>query len=367
MYADMRKLPGEVLFRDGRAGDAEKGNHLRAGNGGQRLVNETLQPRNGVDRARSLIAAPRGIAGGVIAVALVAAACGGSSNSTTSTTGAAAVTPSGLKTLAVSLHQPIYWVGPRAHVTYERTILPSGRLLVRYLPNGVELGSSKPYLTVGTYVVPDAYAATQRAASKAGSIRIKLATSAIAFTTKARPLNAWITYPGSRYQIEVFDPRPGMARRLVAAGHVMRVPGSPKEVRPVQVSPKSLAKVATTANGPIYWAGALPNQTYELTRKPGVSLVRYLPPGAPIGAQTANLTVGTYTVPHAIDAVKRLAAAKGATTIKLPRGGLAVLDPHFPRSVYIAWPGSNYEIEVFDPSLARARQLVTSGQIIAAS
>ena len=155
--------------------------------------------------------------------------------------------------------------------------------------------------------------------------------------------------------------------RRYAAGHVTRVPGSPKEVRPVQVSPKSLAKVATTANGPIYWAGALPNQTYELTRKPGVSLVRYLPPGAPIGAQTANLTVGTYTVPHAIDAVKRLAAAKGATTIKLPRGGLAVLDPHFPRSVYIAWPGSNYEIEVFDPSLARARQLVTSGQIIAAS
>ena len=41
-----------------------------------------------------------------------------------------------------------------------------------------------------------------------------------------------------------------------------------------------------------------------------------------------------------------------------------MLNPRFPRSVYLAYPGSNYEVEVFDPSLARARQLVTSGQII---
>jgi hypothetical protein len=139
-------------------------------------------------------------------------------------------------------------------------------------------------------------------------------------------------------------------------------------VRPVQVSPKSLAKVATTAKTPIYWFGALPNQKYELTKmSQGGFLVRYLPPGAVIGIPTPNLTVGTYTVPHAIAAIRRLAAVKGSSTIKLTGGGLAVLDPHFPRSIYLAYPGSNYEIEVFSPSLARARQLVASGQIIAAS
>ena len=51
--------------------------------------------------------------------------------------------------------------------------------------------------------------------------------------------------------------------------------------------------------------------------------------------------------------------------IKLPGGGIAAVNPRFPRSVYLAYPGSDYEIEVFDPSLAHARQLVTSGQIIA--
>jgi hypothetical protein len=331
-------------------------------------LNETLQPVDRSGRTGRALAAPQVLVGVAAAVALVAAACGGSSSSSTTTRNAVAVSPGGLRTLAVSLHQPIYWVGPRAHVTYERTIPGNGRILVRYLPAGAKLGTSTQYLTIGTYIVPDAYAATQRAASKPGAIRIKLATSAIAFTTKARPQNAWITYPGSRYQIEVFDPKPGRARQLVASGRVARVPGSPREVRPVQVSPKSLVTVATTAQKPIYWAGALPNQKYELTQtSQGGFLVRYLPPGAAIGVPTPNLTVGTYVVPNALAAIRRLAAAKGSSTIKLTGGGLAVLDPHFPRSIYLAYPGSKYEIEVFAPQLARARQLVTSGQIIAAS
>ena len=336
--------------------------------GGQSVLNKTLQPRNRTSRALAVSTAPRVLAGFAIAVGLLSAACGTSSGTGSSDSDAVALTPSGLRTLATSLNQPIYWVGPSAHVTYERTIPGNGRILVRYLPSDAKLGTKTQYLTVGTYIVPDAYAATQRAASAPGAIRIKVSSSAIAFTTKARPLNAWITYPGSRYQIEVFDPQPGKARRLVASGRVARVPGSPREVRPVQVSPKSLATVATTSRRPIYWAGTLPNQKYELTKtSQGGFLVRYLPSGAAIGVPTANLTIGTYPVPHALAAVQRLARSKGASTIKLTGGGLAVLDPKFPRSVYLAWPGSNYEVEVFDPSIARARQLVTSGKIITAS
>ncbi len=253
-------------------------------------------------------------------------------------------------------------------MTYERTTLASGRILVRYLPDGTKVGTSAPFLSVGTYTLPNAYAATQRAASKPGAVRIKVSTSAIAFSTKAHPLNVWLTYPGSRYQIEVFDPTPGKARQLVEAGDVARVPGSPRENRPVVVSPKSLTRVATAGQRPIYWAGPLPNMTYELTKtSQGGSLVRYLPPGVAIGAQTPQLTVGTYPFAKPLAAIRRLSLAKGATLIKLAGGGLAVADPHFPKSIYLAFPGSNYEIEVFDPSLARARQLVTSGQIIAVS
>jgi hypothetical protein len=335
-------------------------------------LTETLHRATRGDRPARATARPRHRRGAAVAgclvllVAVVLAGCGSSGGSKTSAGDAVAVTPAGLKTLARQLKQPIYWIGPGSNVTYEQTTTGTGRVLVRYLPADAKIGTSTPYPTVGTYTVQGAYAASQRAASTPDAVRIKVASSAIAFSTKSHPLNAWITYPGSRYQIEVFDPTPGRARKLVASGKVVRVPGSPRESRPVQVSPKSLARVAATAQTPIYWGGPRPQQTYELTRtSQGGFLVRYLPLGTDIGVTTPYLTVGTYAVKNALAAIRRLSLVKGSTQIKLDGGGLAVTDPHFPRSVYLAYPGSAYEIEVFDPSIAQARQLVTSGQIVA--
>jgi hypothetical protein len=307
--------------------------------------------------------------GVAVAAALLVAGCGGDSKKKTSTTSAVAVTPTSLRTLAVKLRQPIYWVGPAANVVYERSTGTRGRILLRYLPAGTTIGTRSPYPTVGTYALSDAYAATQRAASSPGAVRLKVATGAIAFSTKARPLNAWITYPGSRYQIEVFDPVPGRARLLVASGRVTPIPGSPSESgRPIAVSPARLARIAAAARRPVYWAGARANRTYELTQtRQHWFLIRYLPKGWAVGAAKPSLTIGTYPVKHALAAVKHLALAKGASLLKLDGGGFAVLDPRFPHSVYLAYPGVNYEVEVFDPSLARARQIVTSGQIVAVS
>ena len=226
---------------------------------GMRTLDETLQPASCGGRLARALGRPVALVGAALVMAAVAAGCGSDSGGGTTTPStnpnAVAVTPAGLRSLGLSLHQPIFWVGPAANAQYERTSVGTNRILVRYLPPDVPIGSRARYRTVGTYIVPDAYAAAQRAASKPGAIRIKVATSAIAFSTKAHPLNAWITYPGSRFQIEVFDPAPGRARQLVASGKVARVPGTPIENRPVIVSAKSLTKVATAAQRPIYWAG----------------------------------------------------------------------------------------------------------------
>ena len=40
----------------------------------------------------------------------------------------------------------------------------------------------------------------------------------VAFYTRGHPDNVYLAYPGSHYQIEVFDPSPGRAQHLVAAG-----------------------------------------------------------------------------------------------------------------------------------------------------
>lgn len=75
-----------------------------------------------------------------------------------------AVTVADLKALGSSLVQPIYWVGPRARTTYELT-RKGTNIFLRYLPRGVPVGAKQTALTVGTYRVPKAFAATDVAAA----------------------------------------------------------------------------------------------------------------------------------------------------------------------------------------------------------
>jgi hypothetical protein len=44
-------------------------------------------------------------------------------------------------------------------------------------------------------------------------------------------------------------------------------------------------------------------------------------------------------------------------------GGIALLSSKRPSSVYFAYPGTQYQVEVYDPSGKAARQLVLAGQI----
>jgi hypothetical protein len=307
----------------------------------------------------------------VIAGIVIWLAVGNNNSSTTSLdTSAVAISPSGLTTLANALNQPIYWVGTRDNVTYEISRPTNGRILLGYLPSNLKVGDRTPHLTVGTYPITDAYSVTQAAARQPGTVKIGVGGGAVAFYNKAYPNSAFVSYPGSSYQIEVYDPTAGGARKLIASGQVKTVPGSPAETTgAVAVTPKQLAKRAADEHQPIYWAGPSPTTTYELSKtSQGWFLLRYLPRGVPIGTGKGYLTIGTYPVTDAYGAVQRLAQEKGARTYNLKDGSLAVSNPkHFPYSVFLAAPGSNYQVEVFNPVLARARQLVTSGKITAVS
>jgi hypothetical protein len=77
------------------------------------------------------------------------------------------------------------------------------------------------------------------------------------------------------------------------------------------------------------------------------------------------LTVGTYPVPNAGAAVKAISKRTGAQAFHAAGSGVvAVVDSAHPTSVYLAFSGSDYEIEVFDASAARARRVVVSGGIV---
>lgn len=128
----------------------------------------------------------------------------------------------GLKTLA-ALGIPIYWVGELPGVRYELTKTADDRVFIRYLPAGVPIGSSKPYLTIGTYPVRHAFTVTSRLAAKSGSVPVDVGKGAVAFSSRKSPESVFLAYRGSGVQIEVFDPTPGRARDLVSSLRVAAV------------------------------------------------------------------------------------------------------------------------------------------------
>lgn len=133
-----------------------------------------------------------------------------------------------------------------------------------------------------------------------------------------------------------------------------------------QASLAELTRVAGSIGHAIYWAGARSEIRYELSRtKDGRVFIRYLPQGVKLGDPAPNyLSIGTYPQADSFKTLKATAKKQGVPTIKLRGGGLAFADKSHPTSVYLAYPGSAFQIEVFHPSAARARQLVASGKIV---
>ena len=135
--------------------------------------------------------------------------------------------------------------------------------------------------------------------------------------------------------------------------------------RPVAATPATLSALADEVGHPVYWVGPRQNRTYELTRTSnGRIFIRYLPPDAEVGNRSARYTiVGTYPVESAHEVLQKLSTQPGEKSAPAPGGGLAVYSTSSPSNVYVAYPGSDVQIEVFDPSARRALRLVTSGSV----
>jgi len=129
---------------------------------------------------------------------------------------------------------------------------------------------------------------------------------------------------------------------------------------------EQLRDLAASVGHDVYWAGPAGAGTeLELTHEAdGRIFVRYLNGDGEVGDTRPRFTtVATYPVPAALAALRKEADGPDAITRTLPGGGLAYLNADQPTSVYLAWPGSDYEVEVFDPSPKHALDLVLEGAI----
>ncbi len=196
------------------------------------VAQETARNEPGGSRRRARLRL-----GAVLAVALVAAfvawlllsdndnddAEGEGANTADATT-ARAATQEELVELARSLDYPIYWAGSLPDRTFELTRTGSGRVYIRYLPPGVDPGDPNPrYLTVGTYPQANGFAAVRAASRRPNAVSRQTAGGALIVYNRARPRSAYFSFPGARFQVEVFDPTPGRARQLTLAGRITRV------------------------------------------------------------------------------------------------------------------------------------------------
>src|SRR5580765_7769331 len=344
-----------------------------------RLVPEH-RPRFAALRSNAVLRRPHFRLGAVIAVAVAAGLVvwlvlrddGGSSGTRRPASGATAMTPAALAGLARSVRHPIFWLGPKRDSTYEVTQTGNGTIYVRYLPRGVDIGSANAYLTVATYPFTGAFPAIRKLASAKGAVTARLARGGVALLDSGHPESVHIAYPKMDYQVEVYDPTPAQAIHLVSAGHLASIGNIAAgtiatdriSAKPEAATNAELGSLSRRLGHPVYWAGPESGYTYELsTTSSGKAFIRYLPPGVRVGDPRARYTtVGTYPFPRAFAVIAK-DAANGAATIKLAHGGIGVVDPAYPESIHLAYPGSDYQVEVYNPSPRATRKLVASGAI----
>jgi hypothetical protein len=343
---------------------------------------ETVSPpdANSTERpaVRQPLSSPEVRIGAVVALAVLVGLvvwllAGGDDDSTpTSSSSATAASAQDLAQLPATVGHPVYWAGPMRGVTYELTRTSDGQIYIRYLPAGVSIGSNEPkYLAVGTYPATNALAAVRGIAKRLDAKAMRLNGGGAAVQDTKHPTSVYLAYPRSDYQVEVYDPSPARALQLVLSGKIIPIESKTGSTQPASGKPRAatlqqLRAVDSSAGKALYWVGPRSGMTYELTETDdGRVYVRYLPGGTKVRDPSPHTTVGTYPFRNPVAAVEAIANDTGGQTFSIAGGGLAAVDGNHPTSVYVAFPRSNYQIEVFDPSASRARRLVSSGLVVA--
>lgn len=200
----------------------------------QRITKRNAESRGAVSQKSLTMPAlriPHLRIGAVVAVGLVAFLAGwlvmnrGSDDAARAPgSGASAASESELRSFADSTSHPVYWAGSKDGHTYELTQTSDGRIYVRYLPEGTEVGDPRSgFLTIGTYPRASAFADLKRAAKADGAVSLKVGDDGLAVFNEAKPTSVYLGYPNARYQVEVYHPSPDEARRLALSGQIIPV------------------------------------------------------------------------------------------------------------------------------------------------
>jgi hypothetical protein len=138
---------------------------------------------------------------------------------------AVALSSSELVEKASSFDHPVYWVGPQVGTSkYELSSDPSENVYVRYLTGNAKAGSSARLLTVGTYPLPDAGEALQRAEEEAAGAQQISKLEGYEVLGSKDTTNAYVVFDDQpELQVEIYSPKKGEAEQLATAGALKQI------------------------------------------------------------------------------------------------------------------------------------------------
>ena len=122
-----------------------------------------------------------------------------------------------------------------------------------------------------------------------------------------------------------------------------------------RLTPERLRDLSVEDGQPIYWLGPQAGPHLRADADLGRQDLRALPAeGRAVGSGQAEFTlVGTYPVDDAYGVLK--SCEEVGRELVLRAAGARRLQQRRPTNVYLAYPGSDVQIEVFDPSAEQAR------------
>ncbi|HEX8689992.1 MAG TPA: hypothetical protein VF729_07100 [Solirubrobacterales bacterium] len=129
----------------------------------------------------------------------------------------------GLREAASAGPAPIYWAGPPAGAELELSQPAPDRTYVRYLTGDAKVDDPRPFLTVGSYRLPDPVGALRKQGSQPGGVLAKAPGGGVVYFSRERPESVYLAYPNEEVEIEVFAPSFEQALQLVTAGKIVPV------------------------------------------------------------------------------------------------------------------------------------------------
>lgn len=130
----------------------------------------------------------------------------------------------------------------------------------------------------------------------------------------------------------------------------------------VCLTESELKSIISENNIQAYWTGPLKDATYSLNSSTaGQVFIRYVPKGEECDDVRPNFRViATYEEVDAFATTESAGTTADGVSLLNTDGSIVYFNKNVPTNVYVAYPGINYQIEIYDPDPKEAVSLATT-------